>query len=185
MCYARGMEDVMLAAGEVGGVIAALLGAWNAVQILAADRPRRRSVAAVDRASQRAGAARWSWPESSGCSPEEPWGLMRVQYGANESGRPIAEVEGNFPGCHTHIGRAFTDPNWGRPAPKPAPLPPWWAWPVLVPVAVVYHGVSWLMGGEGRIRRAARETKAALLRVGRDRMAVVRSAMTPLRGSGP
>ena len=31
--YARGMEGVMLAAAAVGGVIAALLGAWNAVQI--------------------------------------------------------------------------------------------------------------------------------------------------------
>ena len=28
MTYARGMEDVMLAAAAVGGVIAALLGAW-------------------------------------------------------------------------------------------------------------------------------------------------------------
>ena len=29
MTYARGMEDVMLAAAAVGGVIAALLGAWE------------------------------------------------------------------------------------------------------------------------------------------------------------
>ncbi len=32
-CYACGMQGVMLAAAAVGGVIAALLGAWNAVQI--------------------------------------------------------------------------------------------------------------------------------------------------------